>query len=201
MTDAWTLSAKDPRWPDATPPHFGEHYELVVDISFPARGPRPERVRRGPASPRVCSLCGKDKSTTSFRDRTHLLAQCTGNHHLFTNEGCDHCNKQYGREAENELGKMLLSPRVFGLIRGKEGYPRIKGIGSLSFIRPNADGTAIEVAISERDKSIAVNVVDQTIDITVPEQSFRPYEAFRSLMKSAQFRTVHFRRAFNIGQL
>lgn len=75
---------------------------------------------------RRCRICGEGMPAVSFSKDAHTISEGLGNKSIFTNDECDRCNEDLGREIEQDLMTFLSPMRTFLSIKGKNGLPQIK---------------------------------------------------------------------------
>lgn len=75
---------------------------------------------------RKCRFCGKMMPVVSYEKDAHTISEGLGNKSIITNDECDKCNEDLGREIEQDLMTYLSPMRTFMSLRGKKGLVKIK---------------------------------------------------------------------------
>jgi hypothetical protein len=189
-----TIAQADPRlvavhntdYTDLAGKDFDRFYELANAVTFPTYEPQKKRLI-GTPDPRRCSLCGNDPTSVTFRKEAHVLPEAVGSRWLITCDECDTCNERYGREAENELGKMLLTERVMACVPTKTASTaKLKMWDEASSIGGQKKDQALEIALRPGDDSVKVHMTgDREMTIEAKTMPFRPVPAIKSLARSA----------------
>lgn len=87
---------------------------------------RQVRVGEPEKSKRKCRFCGEMMPTVSYEKDAHTISEGLGNKSIITNDECDRCNEDMGREIEQDLMTYLSPMRTFMSLRGKNGLVKIK---------------------------------------------------------------------------
>lgn len=87
---------------------------------------RQVRIGESEKSKRRCRFCGEMMPAVSFAKDAHAISEGLGNKSIITNDECDRCNEDLGREIEQDLMTYLSPMRIFISIRGKNGFAKIK---------------------------------------------------------------------------
>lgn len=77
-------------------------------------------------SKRICRYCGKKMPDVTFAKVAHTISEGLGNKSIITNDECDSCNENLGRNIEQDLITYLSPLRTFMSINGKHGKSKIK---------------------------------------------------------------------------
>lgn len=87
-----------------------------------------QRVKIGEAdkSKRKCRFCGKMMPDASYSKVAHTISEAFGNKSIITNDECDKCNEDLGRNIEQDLIVYLSPLRTFMSVNGKNGKGKIK---------------------------------------------------------------------------
>lgn len=174
-----------PGWTTTPHPRFEEHYELIVEHVYKIEGAPPPKRFLGSRQKRICAFCGRGSPAVTLKKDSHAVPAGLGNRHIFSLEECDECNDT---EAENELLKMVEPQRVFSRIRKRQGLPKLRMVGSESFIEGVADQNAITVSIKAGEANPSVSLRHtgpNSIEITHYRPPYRPISAIRSVLRSA----------------
>lgn len=185
--DNFFVQPRDPRWSGAVEP-FDSHYTILYRYAYLIDDPEPEKTVLGAkVAPRQCIFCGAGQPAVGFSSAAHAVPATLGNRHLFSNEECDDCNHQYGRECENELANMLVLYRALFGVRGRSGRPK-HGFGDEHGVflggatRPNE----VRIATDPSDDRISFSMNEEEkrfeVEALVPE--YRPVAAIRALIRS-----------------
>lgn len=75
---------------------------------------------------RKCRFCGSMMPDVSYAKEAHTISEGLGNKSIITNDECDKCNEDLGREIEQDLITYLSPMRTFMSLRGKNGLVKIK---------------------------------------------------------------------------
>lgn len=126
-------------------------------------GPNDERYnikKLKPKRARVCRFCGKPSGQTQFREDAHLVPDSIGNKDLFSDFECDHCNRFFGLQFENELAPFLGISLTLTVAKTRNGIPTFKSPGHKVKARAAAIQGSDTIIISREDPnddSIVVN--------------------------------------------
>ena len=77
-------------------------------------------------SKRRCRFCGKMMPDVSYGKVAHTISEALGNKSIITNDECDKCNEDLGKEVEQDLIVYLSPLRTFMSVTGKNGKVKIK---------------------------------------------------------------------------
>lgn len=134
---------------------YDQHYAVITEPLFLRPG---ERMILGDKENKVCRFCGGSEPTVSFRLEAHAIPEALGNKSLFTNYECDGCNKFFGGDIENDLGKWSKPHRTFACICGKKGVPTLKRGGPEPGWRIEYnDSTGFHVKLYENDSLFVID--------------------------------------------
>lgn len=87
---------------------------------------RQVRIGESEKCKRRCRFCGGVMPSVSFAKDAHTISEGLGNKSIITNDECDKCNENLGREIEQDLMTYLSPMRTFMSVRGKNGLAKIK---------------------------------------------------------------------------
>lgn len=165
---------------------FNEIYE-PVDFIF-SGDDRYHIKKLKPKRERICRFCGKPFGATRFRDDAHLIPDSIGNKDLFSDFECDHCNRFFGLQFENELGPFLGISRTLTASKTRNGIPTFKSLGQKVKARAAFIQGGDTIIISRKDPnddSIVVNKLTGEIRIKVQKNPFIPLKAYKTFLKMA----------------
>jgi hypothetical protein len=145
----------------------------------------PNGARRtlGPI-PKVCRICDRDHSVTSFPREAHVIPEFAGNKTLFSNYECDDCNQRFGR-LESDLSELTLFSRILaGIPKKNSGLPAFKNAGGTLSIRSSGD--TINIIGSDHDEQkLVVERSEGEVHYSLTTRPFRPLAVFKALTKIA----------------
>lgn len=165
---------------------FNKVYE-PVDFIF-SGDDRYNRKKLKPKRERTCRFCGKAFGDTRFREDAHLIPDSIGNKDLFSDFECDHCNRFFGLEFENELAPFLGISRTLTASKTRNGIPTFKSPGHklkarAAFIQ--GSDTIIISREDSNDDSIVVNRLTGETRVKVQKNPFIPQKVYKAFMKMA----------------
>lgn len=174
-----TEENKLPRYIENTLGVYKDKYEIRVFIQD-AFNPSVQYVSSGGCM--TCRYCERGRPEVSFSTDCHALMEAIGNRKLFAEDECDSCNQIFGDGIETQFGNWSLPYRVISCIRGKNGYPSIKGPGWRIDSSP-------EGPIIKTDEAHDFADIDQVIKSLkfrrLPRTSFVPIAVYKALVRMA----------------
>jgi hypothetical protein len=111
-----------------------------------------------------------------------------GNRWLTTDDECDACNDRFGKDYENDLGRMTLPMRAMTRSRTKSGTAKLKpkADAGKSFIGGGPQFGALRLNMDFDDPSVSMSFGDaRRMAIRVAAPSFRPARAAKALARIA----------------
>jgi len=196
VADATLVNLRDESLCDANV-RFDAVYRPLRRWCF-APGDSGHTPTEGSQVPRRCSICGRTGAShppASFRKVAHLVPELLGNRWLKTFDECDDCNERFGREYEDDLGKMTGAIRALGGVRAKRGTAKHKPRGGqeadgtprkASSIGGNALGSPVTISLHPGDDSVAIHHDDpRGFTLSAETQPFRPGRAAKALARVA----------------
>lgn len=145
----------------------------------------------GKRDPLRCSICQRSVSSVpsaKFKNVSHLVPEMLGNRWLTTYDECNDCNARFGKEYENDLGRMTHPIRALARIRGKRGTAKLKprGDSGKSFLGGGEHLGALQINVDYEDPSVTMKFDgNQGLSITAHAPSFRPSRAAKALARIA----------------
>lgn len=145
------------------------------------------RVGEPEKDKRKCRYCGEMMPTVSFAKDAHTISEGLGNKSIITNDECDKCNEDLGREIEQDLMTYLSPMRTFMSLRGKKGLVKIKDDSFAMY--EDAPGQ-IHIDLYEQDEpelkhwEFEQNGDDFKWTFTHP-QMLNPQDVYRAVVKYA----------------
>ena len=143
---------------------FDEAYHCVASWRFGFGQDATEaqlRTTLGTRSPRKCSICGRGPNSAppaTFRKVAHVVPESLGNRWLTTYDECDDCNSRFGRELEDDLGKMTLPDRAMNGVRSKRRTAKLKP-KTKSSLGGGARGGPIIIQIHADDPAVSFSIL------------------------------------------
>ncbi|MDR3704665.1 MAG: HNH endonuclease [Paludibacteraceae bacterium] len=67
-----------------------------------------------------CRFCNKDKTKTTFKNKSHAISEAFGNKNIICRNECDNCNNEFGKNIEQDLINYLRFFRDYYGIAGKK---------------------------------------------------------------------------------
>jgi hypothetical protein len=138
------------------------------------------------ASQRVCRFCGRRSTQVRFSNDAHAVSNLLGNRSLYSPNECNHCNRRYGQEYEDHLGKWSNLARSLAQIPGKKNkIPTFKSndlrVESLS------SGLSIHVPTPDSVDDLLAKGVPEVIELSgnTESQLHVPIRAAMALVKMA----------------
>jgi len=175
-----------PKYSFDSSPSFSNCYQLAHSILCPTQGHRPPAVILDRGSPRTCALCGGTEENTTFEEVAHTLPASFGNRHHTTNEECDQCNLQFGKEYEQNFALWLNPERTFNRVRRRpnEAPPVLRGPNGTSV---EVDGVTGSLVLKLDSKQI--DQINKSENSEITFSYIRPacnqVSALRSILKTA----------------
>lgn len=158
---------------------FYDHYRLLTSWRC---GQQTKKVTLGPASPRICAICGASKPEATFRKEAHVIPDMFGCRELLSNEECDACNARSGETWENALGILTHGDRSFAGILGKgPTTPKLK-VGK-SYIGGSRSRGLTNIAIE--DQQLFRLKGDGHAQLDLPYLAAQPVLAAKAIAKMA----------------
>lgn len=148
---------------------------------------RQVRIGEPDKNKRRCRICGESMPTVSYSRDAHTISEGLGNKSIITNDECDKCNEDLGREIEQDLMTYLSPMRTFMSVKGKNGLPKIKDDSFVLY--ENAPGK-IHIDLFEQDEpemkhwELEQNGDDFKWTFTHP-QMLNPQDVYRAVVKYA----------------
>lgn len=164
--------------------YFDEHYE--VSIRQPLVAPRPILLPPDDAGQRRCRFCGQDSSQTSFIHDAHAISNLLGNKSLFSPNECDDCNRRFGQQYEDHLGKWSNLARALAQVPGKKNKKPTFKSNDLR-VESISTGLSIHVPSPHSVDDLLVDGPPDAIDLTgnTASQPHIPIRAAMALVKMA----------------
>lgn len=148
---------------------------------------RQVRVGEPEKDKRKCRYCGEMMPTVSFAKDAHTISEGLGNKSIITNDECDRCNEDLGREIEQDLMTYLSPMRTFMSLRGKRGLVKIKD-DSFALYEDTPGQIHIDLFEQERPEQkhweFEQNGDDFKWTFTHP-QMLNPQDVYRAVVKYA----------------
>ena len=155
---------------------FFENYDLIHSGVY-GRGASHE-VSLGSS----CRFCGDTPEKTTFKNVSHAIPECLGNHQLIAKDECDRCNEIFSKTIEDHLDKYTKPFRIMGQIKGKRKVPNYRSSDHRSRIEFTEQMT---ISFKDPDTFVKVNEANKTIEISTHREPYVPHEVFRGLIKVA----------------
>lgn len=94
--------------------------KLYLTFETVSYGFLPDKIAIGESdkTKRVCRFCF-NSGAYNFAHVSHAIQEGLGNHLLFANEECDHCNSLFSNSVEIQLFRFLETNRTLSQVRGK----------------------------------------------------------------------------------
>lgn len=157
---------------------FENNFDLIASGCY-SRGDK-QFIADGKS--RVCRFCKKNEHETTFRNESHAIPECLGNHQLILLDECDACNKFFSEKLEDHLDKFTKPYRIAGQIVGKNGIPNYRTKNKNSRIEFNKVPT-IKSPIGE--EFILIDREKKEITVKLHQESHIPLAAYKALLKVA----------------
>ena len=157
---------------------FENNFDLIA-IGTYSRGDK-HFISDGEA--RLCRFCQKDENKTTFRNESHAIPECLGNHQLILVDECDECNTFFSDKLEDHLDKFTKPYRIAGQIVGKKGIPNYRTNNKKNRIEFN-DLPTVKSQIDE--EFFVVNNEKKEITIKLHQEPHIPLAVYKALLKIA----------------
>lgn len=157
---------------------FEENYKVIARGNF-SRG---EKHLISTGKSRTCRFCCESEPKTTFKNESHAIPECLGNHQLILLDECDACNKYFSENLEDHLDKYTKPYRIAGQIMGKRGIPSYKSKNKKN--RIDFDGTPT-VKTEAGENFFTVDHEARTITINFHQEPHIPLAVYKSLVKIA----------------
>lgn len=131
---------------------------------------------------RLCRFCKKNEHETKFRNESHAIPECLGNHQLILLDECDACNKFFSEKLEDHLDKYTKPYRIAGQIFGKNGIPNYRTNNKKNRIEFN-DFPTIKSQVGE--EFFHVDHDKKQITINLHQEPYIPLAVYKALLKIA----------------
>ena len=96
------------------------------DMIHYGNGKQQVKIGEADKSKRRCRFCGKMMPDVTYGKVAHTISEALGNKSIITNDECDKCNEDLGRDVEQDLIVYLSPLRTFMSVTGKNGKVKIK---------------------------------------------------------------------------
>ena len=157
---------------------FGDLRELY---DMKAYGNIPVSIGEPDKTKRVCRFCGKDASKTTFKTKAHTISKSLGNNLIVTNDECDICNNNFGKNVESDFAEYVGVFRSIMGMRGYNGIPHIKGD---NFDIKQEDGQVKLNFIASTEEEEKMPVENMHLPLN-SKQKIRLQNVYRSIVKYA----------------
>lgn len=131
---------------------------------------------------RLCRFCQKNEKETTFRNKSHAIPECLGNHQLILLDECDYCNTFFSEKLEDHLDKFTKPYRVAGQIAGRNGIPNYRTNNKKNRIEFN-DLPTIKSQVGE--EFAVVDNEKREITIKFHQEPYIPLAVYKALLKVA----------------
>ena len=178
------VRAVDKSQPSLAERQFDVDYVPIASWAFPPNSPeRP--ITLGSTEPQRCSICRKKAPEVTFTKEAHVVPESLGNRWLTTRDECDACNKRFGEDYEDDLGKLTLAVRALSGTRAKKKTAKLK-TGLFSSLGGGDRLGPVEIVVHPLDPTVSVNLAeDGSLSLGASLQSFRPARAAKALARVA----------------
>ncbi len=133
---------------------------------------------------RLCRFCHKAKPDTTFKNESHAIPECLGNHQLILLDECDNCNRFFSEKLEDHLDKYTKPFRIIDQIRGKNGIPNYRSNNKKN--RIISESEVIQVQQSQVDEEFWSEDEDKKkITIKLHQEKYIPIAVYKALVKIA----------------
>ena len=157
---------------------FENNFDLIASGGY-SKG---DKVFISDGEIRLCRFCQKGENETTFRNESHAIPECLGNHQLILLDECDECNKFFSEKLEGHLDKFTKPYRIAGQISGKRGIPNYRTNNKKSRIEFN-DQQTIKSQIGE--DFFVVDNEKKEVTIKLHQEPHIPLAAYKALLKIA----------------
>ncbi|MCK9187833.1 HNH endonuclease [Acidithiobacillus sp.] len=131
---------------------------------------------------RLCRFCQKDENETTFRNESHAIPECLGNHQLILLDECDECNTFFSNKLEDHLDKFTKPYRIAGQIAGKKGIPKYRTDNKKNRIEFNELPT---VKSQTGEEFFLIDDKKKEITIKLHQEPHIPIAVYKALLKIA----------------
>ena len=128
-----------------------------------------------------CRFCKKDKSETTFSNKSHAIPESIGNKKIILRDECDICNKFFSENLEDHFDKYTKPYRTFARIKGKKKIPTYKSKDHQTRISVD-NQQDIEIFIPLESK---IDAQSNTIKILLDFEPHIPAAVYKTLVKMA----------------
>lgn len=157
---------------------FEENFDLIAVGTY-SRGDK-HFISDGES--RLCRFCQKDEKVTTFRNKSHAIPECLGNHQLILLDECDGCNTFFSEKLEDHLDKFTKPYRIAGQIVGKKGIPNYRTNNKKNRIKFN-DLPTVKSEIGE--EFFLIDHEKREITLKLHQESHIPLAVYKALLKIA----------------
>ena len=158
--------------------YFIDNFDLITSGVY-SRGPK-KKISDG--EDRLCRFCHKTKQDTTFKNESHAIPECLGNHQLILLDECDSCNKFFSEQLEDHLDKFTKPFRIAGQIIGKNGIPEYRTNNKRSKI------TFVETPLIQSpigEEFLSVDKDKKEITLKLHQEKHIPIAVYKTLIKIA----------------
>lgn len=96
------------------------------DLVHYQQGNKQIRIGESVKDKRKCRFCGQSMPVVKFKNDSHTISEGLGNKTIITNDECDTCNGDLGREIEQDLMTYISPLRSLFAVEGKNGKTKVK---------------------------------------------------------------------------
>jgi hypothetical protein len=158
---------------------FENHYDLIAGGNY-FRGKK-RFISDGDV--RHCRFCQREEPETTFKNESHAIPECLGNHQLILVDECDKCNAFFSEKLEDHLDKFSKPYRIAGQIPGKRGIPNYKTDNKKSRIEFDNNSFTVKSQIGE--DFLVVDDKKKEFSIKLHQGPYIPLAVYKALLKIA----------------
>jgi hypothetical protein len=143
------------------------------------------KIFLGNRNNKTCRFCGMDSTTTTFRNKAHIIPDFMGNKLFFSNYECDTCNDYIGN-LEDSLSNFAGILNSLSTIKGKRSFPKFKDKKEgLEVFATDTNTVISNFENNENSDSIVHDKEANRMKFDINQPGYIPQDTFKSLVKIA----------------
>jgi HNH endonuclease len=142
-----------------------------------------DKIMLGDKKNRVCRFCGKRPPEVTFKKKAHAIPESPGNKSIATAYECDACNELFGTGIETDFGNWSKPMRTMARIRGKNGVPTIKKVGTEPGWRIEHGDSGFRISSYEHDPPYVIEEANKRITFKLHRDPYTPVAVLKAFMK------------------
>jgi len=162
--------------------NFFKAYGVIgLEITSKVQG----KMYTGSKADPLCRYCGRDNTSTTFKNESHAISVFLGNRTLIDWNECDSCNKHFGSFVEDHFAKYTLPHRAFSRTKGRVKIPSYKD-KDYEVVAGDSGNLKISMLRASDLGDILVEGPERsTLKFSMQRQPYRPTAVYKTFVKMA----------------